>query len=130
MFREDLKEGSIPDLARNCRIDDDSAKLEDRVRSYLDANCAHCHRPGGTGALWDGRYETPLAQQGIVNGELRDTMGIAGAKLVVPGDPARSMMIERTGSTTFGRQMPPVSRNVVDAGAVELIRKWVEEMGE
>jgi uncharacterized repeat protein (TIGR03806 family) len=130
MFREDLKEGSIPDLARSCRIDDDSAKLEDRVRSYLDANCAHCHRPGGTGALWDGRYETPLAQQGIANGELRDTMGIAGAKLVVPGDPARSMMIERMGSTTFGRQMPPVSRNVVDAEAVELIRKWVEEMGK
>ena len=123
----DLKEDAIAGLAHTCRIDDPAATLEDRVRSYLDANCAHCHRPGGTGASWDGRFETPLAKQGILNGELRDTMGIAGAKLVVPGDPARSMMHERMGSSIPGRQMPPVGRNVVDEKAREVIREWIGE---
>jgi uncharacterized repeat protein (TIGR03806 family) len=50
--------------------DDTRQSLETRARAYLDANCAHCHRPSG----WDGasrpdldlRFETPLDATGLV----------------------------------------------------------------
>ncbi len=41
---------SYPSLARE---DDLTRSIEDRARSYLDANCAHCHRPNGTVAYFD-----------------------------------------------------------------------------
>ena len=34
------------------RPDDTSRSLEDRARSYLDVNCANCHRPGRNGRLF------------------------------------------------------------------------------
>jgi glucose/arabinose dehydrogenase len=43
MFTTDIGEGSIAGLSKLVRIDDGSATLEQRVRSYLDANCANCH---------------------------------------------------------------------------------------
>lgn len=127
MFSAPVEESAIKGYAKTCRIDDASASLEDRVRSYLDVNCAACHRPAGTGALWDARFDTPLAKQGIFNGELRDTMGLANAKIAVPGDPARSMMHVRMASTTFGQQMPPMTRNVVDEKALEVLSEWIRE---
>jgi len=125
MFTAGIDESAIKGYANSSRIDDPAASLEARVRSYLDANCAHCHRPNGTGALWDGRFDTPLAAANIINGELRDTNGIAHAKLVAPGDPAASMMHLRMGSTVLGRQMPPVTRNLVDTVALDAFGQWI-----
>lgn len=128
MFGAGFSEKSIGGYAKICRVDDAAASLESRVRSYLDANCAHCHRPGGTGAQWDARFDTPLEKQNLFSGDLRDTMGISGAKIVAPGDSARSMMHVRMSSTTLGQQMPPLTRNVVDKVAVETLEKWIKEL--
>src|SRR5262249_36867936 len=42
MFRPGLDEREVPRLARLVALTDTSASLEDRVRSYLDANCMNC----------------------------------------------------------------------------------------
>src|SRR6267378_4086813 len=43
-----------------------AVSLDYRVHSYLAANCAQCHQPGGSGqALWDARITTPTVQAGI-----------------------------------------------------------------
>lgn len=125
MFGANVDESAIKGYTHTFKIDDASASLENRVRSYLDANCAQCHRPGGTGALWDARFDTPLAGQNIINGDLRDTMGIENAKIVTPADPAKSMMHVRLGSTTLGQQMPPLTRNVVDTVALDVLSQWI-----
>ena len=125
MFTEALDESAIAGYPRTCRIDDKTAPLEDRVRSYLDANCAHCHRPNGTGGLWDARFDTPLAKQGLLLGEVRNTFGIENAKVVVPGDPAKSLLHRRMAATSLAEQMPPVTRNVVDKEALDAIAEWI-----
>ncbi|RYD21942.1 MAG: hypothetical protein EOP88_09660 [Verrucomicrobiaceae bacterium] len=125
MFNSPLDEGVIPNLPHTCRIDDTGESLENRVRSYLDTNCAQCHRPNGTGAQWDARFETPLATQGIINGEARNTLSIQDGKIVVPGDLAKSLLHRRMSSTVMTEQMPPVTRNVVDTVALEVLSQWI-----
>lgn len=125
MFTEALDESAIARFPRTCRIDDESRSLEDRVRSYLDANCAHCHRPNGTGGLWDARFDTPLSSQGILDGDVRNTFGIESGKVVAPGDPAKSLLHRRMGSTFLTEQMPPMTRNVVDTVALDVLAEWI-----
>ena len=125
MFAPRLDENAIQSYAHTVKVDDASAPLETRVRSYLDANCASCHRPNGTGALWDARFDIPLAKQGILNGEVRNTFGLENPKVVAPANPAKSIMHLRLGSTAPAQQMPPMTRNVVDAVALNALTQWI-----
>ncbi|HEX3134167.1 MAG TPA: PQQ-dependent sugar dehydrogenase [Planctomycetota bacterium] len=50
MFGTRIDESAISGLRRTVPLTDTAASVETRVRSYLDSNCAQCHRPGGTGA--------------------------------------------------------------------------------
>ena len=115
---------ALPTLAR---ADDPSRDLEDRARSYLDANCAHCHRPGGTVANFDARYTTPLAQQQILDGPVLIDMGVDRARVISPHDPWRSIMLMRT-DTNGDLRMPPLARHTIDVKGVALLRQWVESM--
>ncbi len=130
MFSPSLDEKAIPTYARTVPVNDATASLEDRARSYLDANCAECHRPNGAGAVWDARFDTPLARQGLLNGEVRNNFGIENTKVVVPGDPERSMLHVRLGSSALPQQMPPVTRNVVDAAALDVVGRWIRSLAE
>ncbi len=125
MFDPPLDEKAIASYSKTSAIDDPAAPLEDRVRSYLDGNCSQCHRPGGTGAGWDARFEIPLASQGILGGGIRNTLGIDGAKVVAAGDVARSILHHRMASTSVAEQMPPLTRNVPDAVTLEVLSQWI-----
>jgi mono/diheme cytochrome c family protein/regulation of enolase protein 1 (concanavalin A-like superfamily) len=100
---------------------------EFRVRSYLDANCSMCHRPGGAGAFFDARFETPLKKQNLINGPVANQLGLAGAKVIVPGDTNRSLLFQRV-SIVGENQMPPLGKNVVDDQAVAVIGKWITSL--
>ena len=117
--------GSLPRFADP---DDAGAGLEARARSYLQANCAHCHQPGGgTPAAIDLRFETSLADAGVCDAlpNLGD-FGIPDARLLAPGDPDRSVLLHRTAQRGVGTgQMPPLATGLVDAGALDLLRSWV-----
>lgn len=128
MFSTSVDEERIDDYDQLARVDDPNASLEHRVRSYFDVNCAFCHLPGGTGSQWDGRYETPLADQKNVDGDVRETFGIAGAKIVAPSDLQKSIMHLRMTATEATRRMPPVGSNVVDQAAVDAITQWIQSL--
>src|SRR6185369_1398150 len=109
-----ISEANIPTYAKLSPMSDNSATPEQRVRSYLDANCMQCHRPNGVQAHFDARYDTPLGNQGIIDGLLRDTTGIPGAKVVAPQSLSQSMMYLRMNSTNPAFMMPPLARHVID----------------
>ncbi|MCI0746218.1 MAG: PQQ-dependent sugar dehydrogenase, partial [Verrucomicrobia subdivision 3 bacterium] len=83
LFNPPINESDIANLAKLVAVTNEAAPLEDRVRSYLAANCSQCHRPDGVPrANWDARYETPLSSQNIINGLVSEPLGVVGARVV------------------------------------------------
>ena len=76
MFDTTLDESGVTNYDKLVSVTDTNFSLTHRVRSYLDANCAQCHRPGGVPAFWDARFDTPLPNQNIINGAVANTLGI------------------------------------------------------
>ncbi len=109
---------------RLVNITNTAAAPELRVRSYLDANCAMCHRPGSAGAFFDARFDTPLSKQNLLNGPVANQLGIIGAKVIAPGDTNKSILLQRI-RIVGENQMPPLARNLVDTNAVAVIGKWI-----
>jgi mono/diheme cytochrome c family protein len=110
------------------RPDDTSRSLADRARSYLDVNCANCHRPGGTVAYFDARYDTPLEKQGLIDGPVLINEGIDHARMIAPNDRWRSILYMRA-NTVEGFKMPPLARQTVDQAGMALLRQWIESLG-
>lgn len=103
-----------------------AASIEDRARSYLAANCAFCHAPGGTGGgTMDLRASTPFAETGLCDGApLNGDLGVAGARLFVPGSPDTSLLALRMASLDAHR-MPPLGSQRVDAAGLAAVRAWI-----
>jgi hypothetical protein len=81
---------------------------------------------GGTApSAWDGRPELTLAQTGLVNGSVTNNGGDPQNKLVVPGDPAHSVVLSRMAATNGFTRMPPLATNVIDAENVALVTDWI-----
>ncbi len=108
---------------------DESADLDRRARSYLQTNCAHCHQQnaGGTANIALG-YEMPLEATGTIGVRpIQGTFNIAGASIIAPGDPTRSVLYYRMCKLGGGR-MPRAGSNQVDDRAVRMIRDWIARM--
>jgi hypothetical protein len=87
LFNPAIEESAIPGFSHLEALTNASASWEDRARSYIDSNCAQCHRPGGIGPSFDARWDTALTNQHLINGVVsKGTLGIDKAAIVVPQD--------------------------------------------
>ena len=120
----DAELAKVPTLAA---ADDATRSLEDRTRSYLDANCAQCHRPGGTVAYFDTRYDTPLEKQELVNGPVLIDQGIDRPRAISPHDIWRSIIFMRV-NTVDDIKMPPIARETIDRAGVKLLQDWITSL--
>lgn len=127
LFAPALDEGDIASMPRLARPDEAGRDVIDRARSYLDANCAHCHRPGGTVANFDARYSTPLAEQKIIDGPVLIDQGVDRARVISPHDPWRSIMLLRV-NTNGDMRMPPLARKTIDQQGVAVLSEWIDSM--
>ncbi len=116
-------------------LDDANPDVTSRVRSYFDANCAHCHSAGG--------FATPpsgldLTYAGTDPAAAPSNWGecvvptscscCAGdTHDVVPGDPDASIMVCRLASSDPSEKMPAIGRIPHEEGVV-LVRAWIEAM--
>jgi hypothetical protein len=53
-----------------------------------------------------------------------DDLGIADARIVAPGAPARSVLSHRIHATTVNR-MPPLGTRLVDTAGVKVVDDWI-----
>ena len=127
MFQTTLGPEQISNAIAARPLDDTSAPLEYRVRSYLDSNCAHCHQPGATVEAFDARLSTPLSRQGLVDGVLQGLFYIGpDGRYVKAGDPSLSAIHLRLGAVGNSAAMPPLAKNVVDHAALAAVAEWID----
>ncbi len=115
------------DLPRHLRPDETRYSLEARVRSYLAVNCSYCHAgaSGTAPTAWDGRHELTLAQTGLVNG-IAATAGGA-YRLIVPGDTAHSVVLQRMAGSGGFTRMPPLGSSEIDPENIALVTEWIQQ---
>lgn len=127
LFDTNLDEADLKHIPTLASTDDTARTIEDRARSYLDANCAQCHRPKGTVAYFDARYSTPLAEQQLIDGPVLIDERIDSPRIIAPNDPWRSLLYMRANSTEAFK-MPPLARNTIDQKGMNLLRQWIESL--
>jgi len=99
-----------------------------RARAYLDANCAHCHRPGGwapSDVGLDFRYQVSLQDTGMC-----DPMKFfewVGVPRVAPGNPDGSGILQRF-VLQDALRMPSIGTSRIDPFGAALLRDWIAQL--
>jgi uncharacterized repeat protein (TIGR03806 family) len=128
LFAPAFDEAGITNFEKLSSLTNFAASLQERARSYLDANCAQCHQPGGTGITFDGRYDTALASQNITNYPASVSLGYDNTKIIAPKDIWRSMIYQRMNTTNNLYKMPTLARNLIDTNAVQVFADWINSL--
>jgi uncharacterized repeat protein (TIGR03806 family) len=102
------------------------------ARGYLDANCGHCHNPGGSASNsgLDLRWEQhDPALLGIMKRPVAAGRGAGDNEFdIVPGEPDRSILLYRMASLEGGVAMPELGKATVDADGVRAVGAWIAGM--
>lgn len=115
-------------LRRHAALDDSAADAGEKVRAYLDANCAHCHNSAPIPAAWRGNSNLPLADQLLVFGPLVGPDAGGHRHVVAPRDPEGSDLFHRVSANVIGQRMPPLEADSVDRPFVALLRDWIDAL--
>lgn len=109
--------------------DDTSATIELKARTWLSANCAHCHRKRGGGSVtMEMDLATSLEKMNVIDVEpVKGTFGLENAKLIVPGEPQNSVAYYRSVTTGIGH-MPIMGAHSVDPKGEALLHEWIASM--
>lgn len=111
---------------------DTSKPLVNRVRAYLDINCAHCHseethcdyRP----LRLDFIDTENLTNMGVCVDPDSD-LGVVGlGHIIEPGDARNSVLHYRLNAVEPSIRMPLLSRSIVHKEGIELIEEWINSL--
>ncbi|MCA9593221.1 MAG: hypothetical protein KC776_07915 [Myxococcales bacterium] len=114
------------------------APVAERARSYLDANCSHCHETGGSASqsglqlTW---FETAPGTDAATWGVCKVPTSAGGANCglvhdIVPGKPEDSVLLCRVKSREPKVQMPPLATLQEDKNGVALLSEWIAQLNE
>lgn len=107
---------------------DEKNPLNARARSYLHVNCSMCHQPGGNAIVsFYLRRDLPFDKLNTHKGTGIGTFGMQNAKIIVPGDPYRSVLMYRMSKLGYAR-MPYIGSRVVDSQGAALIEDWIRSL--
>ncbi len=110
----------------------ETGSVDQRLRAYLDINCAHCHNTNGaagtSGLFLDGSTLEAM-RWGVCKVPVSAGQGSGNLIFdVVPGDPEMSILVHRMESMTPKVLMPELGRAVVHREGVALVRDWVRSV--
>lgn len=105
---------------------DTAASQEDRARSWLHANCAHCHRRHGGGSVQlMVNADLPTAEAMLLDEKpVRGDLGFADARVIAPGRPERSVLLARIARSGNGH-MPMIGAREVDPHGFRILWDWI-----
>lgn len=110
---------------------DETQPLASRARSYLHANCGHCHVPdGGGNAKIVLDWRTPLESSKLLEQKpLHGQFALSDAVLIRPGAPHQSVLAYRVAALGGGR-MPRVGSYEVDSHGANLVAQWIASLAD
>lgn len=108
---------------------DTNLPVEKRARSYLHANCAHCHRKwGGGNSEFQLLHALSLDEMSITNVAPRQgAFYLHDARVVAKGAPYRSVLLYRMSKLGSGR-MPRLGSTQIDPLGVSLVYEWIAQL--
>lgn len=127
---------SMPQVERRLPLWEqrDEVSLDAAARAYLDVNCAHCHQPGGgaSNSGLDLRWEQDDPHAiGIRKPPVAAGRGAGGhAVSILPGKPDASIMVHRMNSIEPGVAMPELGKGTIDPEGLDIVSRWIAEMGQ
>ncbi len=108
---------------------DASKSLEARAKSYLDINCAHCHRTGGHCDYVAVRFNfsnTDMTSYGLC---MTPLFQVQDAPFVInAGNADHSEIVRRINTNEQALMMPIIGRTIVHEEGVELVKAWINSM--
>ena len=112
---------------------DESYPLRLRLRSYLDINCAHCHRENSHCSYRPLRlaFSETINSQNMGICIVPDEQISSQAQLIeiiVPGNVQKSMMHFRLNSTAENNRMPLLGRTIVHEEGVQLLKDFINSI--
>lgn len=123
----------VPIVPYDPVIDDPDATFEEldaAARSYLHANCAHCHRDAGAAqqsGLWLNIESRSPDDLGIC--KITVAGGCSWGRAVIrPGDSRDSVMVCRMQSMRPGEKMPELPSVLAHVEGARLIARWIDAM--
>lgn len=126
-----LQGGYPSNIATTVKWDDPTQTLTDRVRAYVDMNCAHCHGDGRHCDYRPMRFAWSESSD-IVNLGVcvppEDLIDPSYIYIVAAGHTNRSMLYHRLTSTAEDVRMPLLGRTLVHEEAVDLFTEWINTL--
>lgn len=113
-------------------FDPATGSIEERARTYLDVNCAHCHRPEATVGATTQLFLDIGNAKPFNLGECKRP-GSAGPDVggtfdIVPGDHTASILWFRVHTEESGKMMPAIGRALEHIEGATLLATWIDAM--
>ncbi|MBC7607522.1 MAG: hypothetical protein H7199_11290 [Burkholderiales bacterium] len=108
---------------------DTNKSLALRARSYIDINCAHCHRDGGHCDYVAQRFNFSNTDMNLFGVCLVPLFTIEDNPYIInAGNSEHSELIYRLNSTEGAVMMPIIGRTLIHEEGVQLIRDWINSL--